>query len=128
MNIYQAAVAVQVEIHADSAEDAAQRRQRLADAVSRLLDDSPAIHALGVMHFRVELLGGFREKPTPGSPAEELRRSDATMTPTVVPDAGDRHGSSLGVDDSLPDDTPAHYTDNSATSASGAGGGPEGPL
>lgn len=121
MNIYQAGLEIQVELHAGSAEEAAERRGRLAETLTRLISESPAIHAMGVTHFRVDLLDAFREKPGGDSPAAELRRSDTTMTPTVVPDAGDHHGSALGTDDSLPDDTPAHYTDNSATSASDAG-------
>jgi hypothetical protein len=123
VNIYQAGLEIQIEIHAGSAEEAAERRGRLPETLTRLLSESPALHAMGVTHFRVDLLDAFREKTIGESPAAELRRSDAMMTPTVVPDAGDRHGSALGVDDSLPDDTPAHYTDNSATSASSASAG-----
>lgn len=119
MKIYQAELGIGVEIHADSPEAAARQRERLVQALDRLIAASPAVHALGVLHFRVDLRGALAEKPEQGSPADALRHSDAQgMMPVSLPTPGDRHGAVMDAADRASDDTPAHYSDGGSATAS----------
>ena len=121
MKTYQPELGVGVEIHADSPEAAARQRERLVETLKRLLSGSPAVHALGVLHVRVEIRGGMDEKSEQG--ADALRRSDAAgMTPVGLPSPGDRHGAVMDAADRANNDTPAHFTDGGSATASDATG------
>lgn len=119
MKTYQAELGLGVEIHADSPEAAARQRERLVQTLNRLLAASPAIHALGVLHFRIDVQGVVNEKVTPDAPADALRRSDAEgMTPVGIPEPGDRHGAVMDAADQTYATTPTHYTDGGSATAS----------
>jgi hypothetical protein len=120
MRIYEAELKIIAELHAPSPEEARQRRERLDETITRVLSASPALHALGALHIRVELLPAFGEKPGQGRPLVELREADAHLAPTGV-DPGRRypHGEVLGEpDDRDATGTREHYPEGSDNAAS----------